>query len=197
MAIPSTSSLALKEWAVAVKALARGEQILILRKGGIDRSDKEFRVVHREFLLYPTYEHQRAELIKPSSISDLVETLEGHEDPESIEFSNWCRVTEKFEISESEMLDSVTPFHIWTSDYADKRLRWRPKQPLTVALLRVYELEKPASLNVLAEYGGCKSWVDLAEEVRLGEMKPVLSDDSYEELTRQIHRALGSGLAVA
>ena len=64
MSLPTTSSLALKEWAVAVKAMSKGEQILILRKGGIHRADKEFRVVHPDFLLYPTYEHQRANLYR-------------------------------------------------------------------------------------------------------------------------------------
>jgi hypothetical protein len=63
--LPPDSDLALKEWAVAVKALGTGKQILILRKGGIHRDDKEFRLVHPEFLLYPTYEHQKRELLDP------------------------------------------------------------------------------------------------------------------------------------
>ena len=37
--LPSTSSMALKEWAVAVNAMATGEQIVTLRKGGIHRDD--------------------------------------------------------------------------------------------------------------------------------------------------------------
>ena len=32
MSLPTVSDLALKEWAVAVKSLGRGEQVLILRK---------------------------------------------------------------------------------------------------------------------------------------------------------------------
>jgi len=51
MLLPPISDLALKEWAVAVKALSRGEQIMILRKGGIHKEDKAFRMVHHEFLL--------------------------------------------------------------------------------------------------------------------------------------------------
>ena len=65
MPLPHASDMALKEWAVAVKALGRGEQTLILRKGGIHRDDRDFRLVHPEFLLFPTYLHQKAELIKP------------------------------------------------------------------------------------------------------------------------------------
>ncbi|MXY46773.1 MAG: DUF1802 family protein, partial [Chloroflexi bacterium] len=102
----------------------------------------------------------------------------------------WCEVTDKFEVSEQTALDEIAPYHIWTSDYANKRLRWRPKQPLTIALLRMYALEQPQALPVLGEYGGCKSWVDLAEDVHLGDMTPVLSDDAYEAQAQVIRAAL-------
>ena len=55
MTTPVTCQLALKEWAITVKALADGDQIMMLRKGGIHEESKDFRVVHPEFLLYPTY----------------------------------------------------------------------------------------------------------------------------------------------
>ena len=197
MSMPTSSSLALKEWAVAVKALSKGEQILILRKGGIHREDKEFRVVHPEFLLYPTYEHQRPELVQPTSHLDLERTLAENQNPKLIEFSYWCKVTDKFEVSELDVLDRIAPHHIWTSDYASKRLNWRPKQPLTIALLRMYSMEHPQSLRVLDEYGGCKSWVELEEEVQLGELTPVLSDEEYESKAKVIRQALDSMAAIA
>ena len=188
--LPSSSDIALKEWAVAVKALAKGEQILILRKGGIHKADKEFRVVHPEFVLYPTYEHQRAELVKAGSRDDLRQSLVENDSPGMVKFGYWCEVTDKFEVSDQEALDSVAPYHIWTTDYASKRLHWRPKQPLTVALLRVYAMERPQSLPALGEYGGCKSWVDLAEDVGLGDMTPALSDAEYESRATVIRQAL-------
>ena len=196
MSLPITSTLALKEWAVAVKALSRGEQILILRKGGIHRADKEFRVVHPEFLLYPTYEHQRRELVKAASRLDLEHTLVETENPNFIEFRFWCKVTDKFEVSEQDVLEDIAPYHIWTSDYASKRLHWRPKQPLTIALLRMYSLEHPQSLRFIDEYGGCKSWVELEQEVQLGKLTPVMSDEEYEAQANVIRQALDSMAAV-
>ncbi len=190
MSLPISSRLALKEWAVAVKALAKGEQILILRKGGIHREDKAFRVVHPKFLLFPTYEHQNRDLIRAGSHDDLEQTLAEYDNSEKVDFGYWCEVTDKFEVSEQTALDEIAPYHIWTSDYANKRLRWRPKQPLTIALLRMYSLEQPQALPVLGEYGGCKSWVDLAEDVHLGDMTPVLSDDEYEAQAKVIRAAL-------
>lgn len=192
MSLPTTSALALKEWAVAVKALSKGEQILILRKGGIHRADKEFRVVHPEFLLYPTYEHQRRDLVRASSHHDLEQSLIENERPNQVKFGYWCQVTDKFEVSEQDVLDDIAPYHIWTSDYANKRLRWRPKQPLTVALLRLYAIESPQSLRALDAYGGCKSWVELEQNIQLGEMTPVLSDEAYEAQARAIRQALDS-----
>ncbi len=197
MSLPTDSTLALKEWAVAVKALSKGEQILILRKGGIHRADKEFRVVHPEFLLYPTFEHQRRDLVRTSSHSDLEDTLSENANPGEIEFKYWCKVTDKFQVSDEDSLDDIAPYHIWTGDYASKRLHWRPKQPLTIALLRMYSIEHPQTLPFLDEYGGCKSWVDLERDVSLGQMKPVLSDDEYEARADVIRQALAESAPVA
>ena len=38
------SPLSLKEWAVAVKALGEGEQIITIRKGGLYEETREFRL---------------------------------------------------------------------------------------------------------------------------------------------------------
>ena len=195
MLLPATSDLALKEWAVAVRALAQGDQVFILRKGGIHRDDKEFRIVHPEFLLYPTYEHQKRELTKERYHGDLDQTLEEDDVPGLVTLGYWCQVTDKFQITDQDVLDHISPYHIWTADYAQKRLHWRPKQPLTVALLRVFRLQQPQALPVLDEYAGCKSWVDLGQELPLGFMEPVRSDQEYEESTEVIRSALGATVA--
>lgn len=180
MPLPSVSDIALKEWAVAVKSLGRGEQIVALRKGGIHREDRDFRFVHPEFLLFPTYEHQKAELIKSDYHDTLRDTYNENRSGGSVEFTYFCQVTDKFELRDESDLDRISDFHIWTDDYAHKRLHWRPKQPLTIALLRVYKLQRSQSLPVLAEYSGCKSWVELGGDVSLGSMTPVLDDAEYE-----------------
>ena len=193
--LPPVSSLALKEWAVAVNAMARGEQIMTLRKGGIHRDDKEFRVVHPEFLLYPTYEHQKPELLKEDYHHDLKETLEEDDVDRLVSLTHWTEVTDVFELRDVETLARLSPHHIWTSPYAEKRLHWRPKHPLTVVLLRVYRLQQPHALPVLDEYVGCKSWVDLGQEVPLGHMTPVLNDGEYEEKAEAIRHTVGAPVA--
>ena len=192
MVFPNASDMALKEWAVAVKALGRGEQALILRKGGIHRDDRDFRMVHPEFLLFPTYLHQKAELIKPDHHETLRETIDEDDTPGVVELAYFCRVEDKFELRDESALDTISDYHIWTDDYAHKRLHWRPKQPLTVALLRVFELHQPQALPVLDEYSGCKSWVELGQDVSLGTMEPVMDDADFERQCDAVRSALGA-----
>src|SRR3954447_24211157 len=66
MALPTSLSVALKEWATVCRALESGRQILLLRKGGIYESGGEFQVENREFLLFPTYVHQNLKMLKDS-----------------------------------------------------------------------------------------------------------------------------------
>ena len=192
MLLPPESDLALKEWAVAVKALSTGQQIMVLRKGGVHRDDKDFRIVHPEFLLYPTYEHQKQDLLKPDFHALIGETLAEDDIPGLVSLDYWCQVTDKFELRDETVLGSLSEHHIWTDDYAQKRLHWRPKQALTVALLRVYELQQAQALPVLDEYVGCKSWVELGQDVPLGNMSAVLSDADYEAKADAIRATVGA-----
>ena len=192
---PEQCHIALKEWAVTVQALARGEQILLLRKGGIHESSKDFRVLHPEFLLYPTYEHQKAELLQPAYRPALEALLEQPRDPSEITFTHFARMEEAVELSEQDKVDDLEPHYIWTTAYAQSRLHWKPMLPLSVMLLRVYRLETPVTVPWIPEYGGCTSWVEDLVEAPLGNMEPVISD---EEFRRRVDEVKGSlGLAVA
>jgi len=62
----TTPAPAFKEWAAIVHALLEGEQIVDLRKGGIREDGRHFELPARRMWLYPTAEHQRAELLKPA-----------------------------------------------------------------------------------------------------------------------------------
>src|SRR6266550_2069067 len=68
--------IALKEWAVTVRALAEGEQLVALRKGGIREEEKHFEVEHDQFFLYPTFDHQRNDLVRESHHPELRRALE-------------------------------------------------------------------------------------------------------------------------
>ncbi|MBI4308206.1 MAG: DUF1802 family protein [Chloroflexi bacterium] len=184
---------ALKEWAITVKALNEGRQVLLLRKGGVHAADRQFRVEAPEFLLYSTYEHQRADLLKPEYQPELARLLaEGAKDAETVTISHYARVTDVFQVTDRGVVEALSPCYIWTITYAEERLNWRPRSPLYVLLLRVYRLAEPRVLPVLSAYAGCKSWLDLAEGIPLAGLTPVLSDGEYERRTRQIKAIVGS-----
>lgn len=191
--LPPSSSEALKEWAVACNALKDGEQIVILRKGGVHKDDRDFTAEfaeHPEFLLFPTYEHQNAELVKPAYQAKLERSIEENDVPGLTTLAAFVQVTDRIEVQEPETLRRISEFHIWTDDYAEKRLHWRPRQPLVVGLVRVYPLLQPQALPLLDEYAGCKSWVDLGQDVPMGELAPSLSDADYERTRAAIKERL-------
>ena len=49
--------IAFKEWAVTVRALAEGEQLVTLLKCGVREENKQLDLEHDRFFLFPTSEH--------------------------------------------------------------------------------------------------------------------------------------------
>jgi hypothetical protein len=170
---------ALKEWAVAVSALERGETALVVRKGGI--REKAFAVPQTRFLLLPGYEHQRPELLKPAYRS-LMDDIPDLTDDGPLRFSSFVEVEGAYEVSEAEELAALDPHHMWTSEYAESRFKWRPKKPLTVLVLRTYLLPETVELPYREEYGGCKSWIELGEAVSVEGAPPAISAERFEAL---------------
>ena len=192
---PNQSQIAFKEWAVTVNALAQGRQVLLLRKGGIHEVTKDFRVAHPEFLLYPTYEHQNADLLKASSQSLFEETLTNSIPTDTITFSNWAQVTETIKVAELEKLQELSNHHIWTNQYTESRLRWKPMVPLSIMLLRVFKLEEPVTIPWIKEYAGCTSWVEIMPKINLGQLTPAMNDRDYQNSVASIKDCLGFNTA--
>ena len=183
--------IALKEWAITVDALASGAQILLMRKGGIHEESKDFRIIHDEFLLYPPYEHQRPELLKQPYQGNLKTLLGTQRDETKVKFSEWATVHEVLEISDQDKIESLNDFHIWTDEYAQGRLNWKPMVPLSIILVRVYTLQSSTSVQFIPEYQGCTSWVDIIPKIDLENKTPVLSDTEFELKVNEIKKALG------
>jgi hypothetical protein len=103
----------------------------------------------------------------------------GIEQPERVRIRAWAEIHEHYEISDPRVVDALTPFHIWTSDYASKRLRWKPRHPLHVLVLRVYRIPRPVTVRVRPEYAGCVSWVEIDRQLPF-EGTPVIADEEFE-----------------
>ena len=212
------SSLALKEWAVVVRALLAGEQFLDLRKGGLREDERRFDVRSTRFWLYPTTEHQRPELVKPAyrrwvtgdagfagapDEAPLAAPTRGDSDPtgepaDRLRIEGWADVVGVATITDETALDALESKFVWTRAYAESRLQWKQRQPLWVLALRAYVLAEPVDLPMRDEYVGCASWVDLdglpADPASLPS-EPALSDESFAARFKLCADAIPGGFA--
>jgi len=194
--------IAFKEWAVTVRALAEGEQLLTLRKGGQRDGERAFKLDHSRFFLYPTFEQQRADLVRESHQLELRRALEegvwpdgepsdqhvqhgGIVQPERVRIRAWAEVAGSFTITDPRIVDALSPYYVWTPAYAVRRLQWKPREPLHVLLLRAYRIPRPVTVKVKDEYTGPGAWIELQRELPF-EGTPVLSDAEFERASEEI-----------
>jgi hypothetical protein len=185
--------LALKEWAVVVKALEEGQQILLLRKGGIQEETKNFVLADKKFLLYPTFEHQKVDLVKAEYEPDFFDSMSQWNPRKStVEIRVFAEVVEDIEVVDEERVKSLAPYHIWVDTVAEERFKWKKEQPLHVLVLRVYKLEKPVTIPIEEAYLGCKSWHEIADDISVQEATPVLGEEQFAQKLNSIKGVLMS-----
>jgi len=110
MAWPTSLQVALKEWAVVCQALGSGRQIMLLRKGGIYEAAGEFELENREFLLFPTYLHQNAQMLKPEAQGG-VEKRDA--EPGEVTLSAAGIVTDIVQLQSREQIQQIDDEHVW------------------------------------------------------------------------------------
>jgi hypothetical protein len=198
--------IAFREWAVTVRALAEGEQLLTIRKGALGQG--RLRLPHGRFFLYPTFDHQPGDLVRESHQPELRRALEegvwsdgepplrtfvsgSHlQQPDRVRIRAWAEVTDHFTVVDPRCVDALSPFYVWTSDYAEKRLGWRGRQPLHILLLRTFRIPRPVTVKVKDEYSGPGAFIELQRELPF-EGTPVLSDAEFDRASDEI-RAIAS-----
>jgi len=185
---------ALKEWAVVVHALLEGEQILDVRKGGLHEDGRHFGVQATRLWLYPTAEHQKADLLK-APYRHWIDLAVAAPVGDPIRIDGWADVVRVATVTEPDELAAIESKLIWTGDYAASRLGWKKRDPLWVLALRVHRLHEPLTVPWLESYGGCTSWVDLAglpADLASVPSAPVLSDVAFGARLKGATEALPS-----
>lgn len=186
-----STTRALKEWNVAVNALAGGETILLLRKGGIREQAGQFKVADKQVLLYPTFEHQQPDLLKPNLASQVTKVESGWH-PDTIIIGNWAEITDVFLVAWEPAITALFPYHIWNEKFVSDRLKWEQNQPIYILLLRTYRLAETVEIPYISEYGGCRSWIDLAAPISLEGSEAVLSDLEYIKRSNEIRNMIAN-----
>ena len=181
---------ALKEWAVVDEALGSGQQIILLRKGGIHEAHAKFEVEHESFLIYPTYLHQAAELVKPVFQA---RCRDDRTDKRRVLIRHMAQVVEVFAAPPTpETADRWDEFHVYARQLIDKRYQYKPERPLHILLVRVHRLARPVEIEETADYAGCRSWVTLDDPVDVAEAAVVLDNDTFAEQADRLRRSLSS-----
>ena len=203
-----TMPIAFKEWAVTVRALAEGEQLVTLRKGGIREPEKHFHLEHDRFFLYPTFDHQRGDLVRESHQPELRRALEEGvwADGEPPADSLRSTAASSSPIASASAPGPRSPGTSRSPTRAastrsrpstcgrptTRRSAWRGSAGIrcTSLLLRTYRIPRPVTVKVKDEYGGCRSWLELQRDLPF-EGTPVLSDDEFERAAEEICAIVG------
>ena len=184
--------IALKEWAVICDLLVEGRQALVLRKGGVheEGGPGRFRLEHDRFALFPAWEHQYVEGLKPE-FRERVEAFET--EPSSVSLSGWAEVAKIWEVSSRSAFDGLDDLHGWAKPQVDMRFGYKPDRPLYLLALRVYRLAEPKVIGLTERHWGCKSWVPLeaGEAVDEAGAEPALGFRMFERVVERIETAMG------
>jgi len=161
---------ALKEGRAAVRALERGRQVVVLRRGGLrERAFEAQEALPGRFALLPT-EFHAAHLREGLAPPDFDGAGGGPGSAAAarageVAVSSYAELTGAWAApSESArpLFDALASagLHIWSPEFFSARLERDKPGPTSVLELRVYLLTEPIFVRE-ADFAGCFSWVDL------------------------------------
>jgi hypothetical protein len=186
MQIPAACQTALKEWATVLQAMARGEQLVLIRKGGLIEPGSGFELLAPSFVFYPTFEHQAVAYLRPAYQTSFEEVLRRRAPEGHVRFELCGVAVASAQSRDPALLARLERFHIYNEAFLGQRLKWQPDQPLMVVVVRAFRLPEPRLVPAAPRYAGCKSWVDLEQPVALDGAQPVLGDAAFEQRLREL-----------
>lgn len=182
---------ALKEWATVLEAMARGEQLVLIRKGGLIEPGGGFELASPVFVCYPTFEHQAVQFLRVP-YQRYFEEASARRAPEGkVRIELAARAEWLVRSTDPAVVKRLEAVHIYNEAFVQQRLKWQPEQPLAIAAVRVFRLAAPQVLPVAGSYAGCKSWVELDSPLSLEGAQPVLADAVFDRALGEIQVALG------
>jgi hypothetical protein len=168
---------ALKEWASVIAALGRGEQVILIRKGGI--ADPGFGLEATRFYLFPTNFHEGG---APSTSAA------------RIPITHWCEAIRTWRVHDLETLYRLEPLVVLDRPTLETRFRFRPDQAVNIIGVRTFALARPVEIELSEAYAGCRSWVSLDQEIDIDESRPVLRDEVLEGRMESVDALLSAAV---
>jgi hypothetical protein len=148
-----------KEWKMVCDVIERGEQAIILRKGGISEGKLGFQWLHDAFFLFPTYFHEQATQLRPGAVDPSISLPEN--EPETVSIRLFAEIVETRRITNLDAALALENLHVWNREVVEERFRWGDAPGLSLAVIRAFRLAQPWDLAQRASFGGCRSWLGL------------------------------------
>lgn len=180
------SASAFKEWNVIVEALGAGEQIIILRKGGISEGRGGFQVKANRFWLFPTQFHAQREKTKPDAAKWFRETS----DAATVRLEYFAEIAEQSFLSDWEKIEALDPFHFWSEETIRERYDWSKPPGIHLLIVRIFRRESPLIMPLTPAMAGCKSWIETLADLDESPSRPVLMDAAFETKRSRVVSAL-------
>ncbi|HKK07471.1 MAG TPA: DUF1802 family protein [Gemmatimonadota bacterium] len=199
------SPVALREWAVTCDALARGEQIFVLRGDlrarpdeeaadgaaedgegpangpctGPTPADRASALLHEEFWLWPEWEAQRAaDLTGPyRDRKHALDELRRRDGRVRLAFYATVEYVER--IGSRERLLALDGEHVLNAAAVEERLAAAGEGGLGLLALRVRRIPEAAVVVEEEARAGPGPWIRLPEPVSTGEAEPVVADRRF------------------
>ena len=173
-----------------LEAMARGEQLVLIRKGGLIEPGGGFALAAPAFVFYPTFEHQAVNYLRPE-FRRYFEEAGRHRAPEGQVCIDLVGVAvSSAQSSDPSIVQRLSPFHVYNEAFLTQRLKWQPDQPLTIVVVRAFRLPSPQVLTIAPRYAGCKSWVDLEAPLPAAGAVPVLNEAAFQQRLRALQPLL-------
>ena len=185
---------AFKEWAVIVDALGRGNQIIILRKGGISEGPGGFKMDHPRFLLFPTLFHQQRESVLPAAQTRFDLLVPNFPLPGKLRLEFFAETAASAKLNSLSDARALSGQHVWRDEVIAERFDWGRDKSIFALAVRVFQLPKPVELPLLPAYAGCKSWVELDHDLPVDNSRPVLSGAAFAAKLDAFRAALGDAV---
>lgn len=166
---------AFKDWQPIVDALIAGDQILILRKGGIAEGPGGFQARAGRFWLFPTRFHAQPDKLKPGT-----PVRPAPEAPETaITLAGYAHIHTHAFLSDWDRVQALDPHHRWAGATVRERFTWSRPPGLHAFVVRAYRLRQPLRLGLTPAMAGCRSWIDLPLAFEYHASDPVLDDEAF------------------
>jgi hypothetical protein len=140
-------------------------------------------------MLFPTYEHQAREHLQPDYAGRLDGVLREQPPDGANLLTGYAEAKMVKEVNDVSVLKKLEKYHIWNESYVNARMAYNPKKPMSVILLRVYNLSSPITVSTKEEWAGCKSWIPVDLEAT---GRPAVDDAAFGRISDEVAEVLAS-----